>query len=185
MNKFPLFPKAHSKIGVLGIAFDENSSYKRGSALAPERIRQAFFCNSSNLWTENETNLGESGIFADLGDIAPSQADMLSEVEKAARKLFTANLKVFALGGDHSVTYPLVRAAATFHPYLTILHFDAHPDLYQDFDGNPYSHACPFARIMEAGVAKRLIQVGIRTINGHQRQQASRFGVEVLTMENW
>ena len=65
------------------------------------------------------------------------------------------------------------------------MHFDAHPDLYDDFEGNPYSHASPFARIMESGLAKRLVQVGIRTINGHQREQAKRFGVEVLTMQRW
>src|SRR5262249_36598260 len=56
------------------------------------------------------------------------------------------------------------------------------PDLYNELDGNRLSHACPFARIMEAGLAKRLVQVGIRTMNGHQREQAQRFGVEVVEM---
>ena len=184
MDKFPPFP-APAKIGLLGVAFDENSSYKRGSALAPQRIREAFFCDSSNLWTENETYLGEDGLFADMGDITPSAERMPIEIEKAASQLYEAGLKVMAFGGDHSVTYPLVKAAAKNHPHLTILHFDAHPDLYDDFEGNLHSHASPFARIMEAGLAKRLVQVGIRTINGHQREQAKRFGVEVLTMQHW
>jgi arginase family enzyme len=65
---------------------------------------------------------------------------------------------------------------------LTIFHFDAHPDLYDEFEGNRLSHACPFARIMESGLAKRLVQVGIRAMNGHQREQAKRFGVEVVEM---
>ena len=184
MDKFPPFP-APAKIGLLGVAFDENSSYKRGSALAPQRIREAFFCDSSNLWTENETYLGANGLFADMGDITPSAERMPLETEQAADQLYEAGLKVMAFGGDHSVTYPLVKAAAKNHPDLTILHFDAHPDLYDDFEGNPHSHASPFARIMEAGLAKRLVQVGIRTINGHQREQAKRFGVEVLTMQRW
>ncbi len=184
MNKFPPFPSP-AKIGLLGVAFDENSSYKRGSALAPQRIRKAFFCDSSNLWTENETYLGADGIFADAGDITPSAERMPIETEQAAGKLYEAGLKVMAFGGDHSVTYPLVKAAAKNHPNLIILHFDAHPDLYDDFEGNPHSHASPFARIMEAGLAKRLVQVGIRTINGHQREQATRFGVDVLTMQQW
>ena len=89
------------------------------------------------------------------------------------------------LGGDHSITYPLVKAAAKHYPNLNILHFDAHPDLYDNFEDNPSSHASPFARIMESGLVKRLVQVGIRTINGHQRQQAQHFGVEVLTMRRW
>jgi agmatinase len=185
MNKFPPFPQDKARIGLLGVASDENSSYKRGPALAPPRIREAFFCDSSNLWTENETYLGADGIFADAGDITPSQEKMPVETEQAASHLYEAGLKVFAFGGDHSVTYPLVKAAAKFYPALSILHFDAHPDLYDNFENNPNSHASPFARIMESGLAKRLVQVGIRTINGHQREQASRFGVEVLTMQNW
>jgi arginase len=185
MNKFPPFPQDKARIGLLGVAVDENSSYKRGPALAPPKIRDAFFCDSSNLWTENETYLGTDGIFADAGDIAPSQADMALETEHAASKLYAAGLKVFALGGDHSITYPLVRAAAKYHSSMSILHFDAHPDLYDNFENNPNSHASPFARIMGFGLVKRLVQVGIRTMNGHQREQANRFGVEVLTMQNW
>jgi arginase family enzyme len=67
-------------------------------------------------------------------------------------------------------------------PGLTIIHFDAHPDLYDELDGNRMSHACPFARIMEERLARKLIQVGIRTATGHQREQAKRFGVEMLEM---
>jgi agmatinase len=110
---------------------------------------------------------------------------MSAEVERAAAEVHAAGLKLFAFGGDHSVTYPLVRAAAKLYPQLSILHFDAHPDLYDNFENNPYSHAGPFARIMESGLLKRLVQVGIRTINGHQREQAKRFGVDVLTMQSW
>jgi len=185
MKKFPVFPQDKARIGLLGVAFDEFSSYKRGAALAPQRIREAFFCDSANLWTEDETDLGAEGIFADAGDISPSDGAMPVEVEQVAGRLYEAGLKVIAFGGDHSVTVPLVKAAAKHHPNLSILHFDAHPDLYDNFDDNPYSHASPFARIMESGLAKRLVQVGIRTMVGHQREQAKRFGVEVLTMQRW
>jgi arginase len=185
LQTLPPFPQENTHIGVLGVAFDENSSYKRGAALAPPLIRAAFLSDSSNLWTENETDLGAPGIFADAGDICPSQADMPQETERAASRLYKTGLKVLALGGDHSVTFPLVKAAAQFHPDLTILHFDAHPDLYDNFEDNPHSHASPLARVMESGLARRLVQVGIRTMNGHQRQQATRFGVEVLTMQDW
>ena len=66
---------------------------------------------------------------------------------------------------------------------MTIVHFDAHPDLYNEFAGSSVSHACPFARIMEEGLAKRLVQIGIRTLNGHQREQAEKFGVEIVSNE--
>ena len=83
------------------------------------------------------------------------------------------------------MTYPIVRAFAAHHSDLTILHVDAHPDLYDSFDGDRLSHASPFARIMEEKLARRLVQVGIRTMTPHQREQAERFGVEVVEMQNW
>ncbi len=89
---------------------------------------------------------------------------------------------IISLGGDHSITYPIITAYAKRHPDLTILHLDAHPDTYDDFEGNPFSHASPFARIMEKKLAKRLIQVGIRTMTGHQKEQAQRFDVDVIAM---
>ena len=61
---------------------------------------------------------------------------------------------------------------------------DAHSDLYDEFEGDKFSHACPFARIMESGLAARLVQVGIRTMNPHQAAQAKRFEVEVHEMRN-
>src|SRR5262249_42286154 len=71
------------------------------------------------------------------------------------------------------------------HPQLTILHFDAHPDIYDDFQGNPRSHGSPFARIMEERLADRLIQAGIRTATGHQRDQVKRFAVEMIEAQHW
>lgn len=64
-------------------------------------------------------------------------------------------------------------------PELSVIHFDAHPDLYSEYDGNPYSHACPFARIMESQLAKVLVQVGIRCMNSIHRAQTQRYGVKV------
>jgi agmatinase len=89
-----------------------------------------------------------------------------------------------SLGGDHSISYPVVRAYSRKYPGLTVLHFDAHPDLYDVWDGNRFSHACPFARIMEERLVSRLIQVGVRTMNPHQKSQAERFGVEVIEMRD-
>ena len=79
----------------------------------------------------------------------------------------------------------MIRGLRPHYPRLGILHLDAHPDLYDEFQGDRYSHACPFARIMEEGLADRLVQVGIRTMTGHQREQAQRFGVEVIEMRSW
>lgn len=89
------------------------------------------------------------------------------------------------LGGDHALTYPALRAMGARYPGLTVLHFDAHPDLYDALDGNRLSHACPFARAMESGRVGRLIQVGIRASTRHQQEQARRFGVETHAMHDY
>jgi arginase family enzyme len=78
-----------------------------------------------------------------------------------------------------------MKAFSKRYTELSILHIDAHPDLYDVFEGDKLSHACPFARILENGLAKRLVQVGIRTMVPHQREQAERFGVEVMDMRAW
>jgi arginase family enzyme len=83
------------------------------------------------------------------------------------------------------VTFPLVEGLVRVHGPLNLLHFDAHPDLHHDYGGNPRSHASPFARILEHGLARRLVQVGVRTWNAHNRTQAARFGVDVVEWEDF
>jgi arginase len=170
-------------VSLLGIPFDAHSSYLRGPALAPPRIREALYYGSSNLWTEDGMDLSDA--FHDAGDLV-LPADITSiyaEIERAVRDTLALGYPLICLGGDHSITYPIMRGFQDSFADITILHFDAHPDLYDDLDG-PLSHACQFARIMEDGLARRLVQVGIRTINGHQLEQAQKFGVEVITMRN-
>jgi agmatinase len=167
---------------LLGIPFDAYSSYLRGAGDAPPKIREALDCDASNSWTETGVDLGVAAEHGDAGDLAFAEQDALAAIEAGVGALLDQGKRPVSLGGDHSITYPIVKAVARRHPGLTIFHFDAHPDLYEEFEGNRLSHACPFARIMESGLAKRLVQVGIRTLNRHQREQAQRFGVEVVEM---
>jgi arginase len=89
------------------------------------------------------------------------------------------------LGGITRSRTPSCGHSGASIPRLSLLDFDAHPDLYTEYGGDRYSHACPVARIREAGLVDRLVQVGIRTLNGHQREQAERFGVRVVDMRSW
>jgi arginase len=173
-------------VAVVGIPLDENSSYLNGAALAPQKIRSAFHSPSSNTCAENGVDLGRSTLWNDLGDLAlPSGEVAIKEIENRISAILQNHDKLLCLGGDHSISYPIVKAVAEKYPGLTVLHLDAHSDLYDDFEGNRYSHACPFARIMEEGLVTRLVQVGVRTLNPHQREQAKRFGVEIFEMKNW
>ena len=167
---------------LLGIPFDAQSSYLRGAGEAPQKNREELACNASNHWTETCVDLGVDGVYRDAGDLAVDDQDAFATIEASVAKLLEEGARPVSLGGDHSITYPVVKAFAQKYKDLIIFHFDAHPDLYEEFEGNRLSHACPFARIMESGLAKRLVQIGIRTINGHQREQAHRFGVEVVEM---
>lgn len=175
-----------AKLALVGFRFDENSSFMKGAADAPPQIRVALRSEASNMWSEAGVDLGTEALFFDAGDVEPvAGTEMSYLVEQTILTLLNDGLKPIALGGDHSITYPIIKAFSKKYGALSVLHFDAHPDLYDELQGNRYSHASPFARIMEAGLVKRLVQVGIRTINGHQREQADKFGVEIHEMRNW
>ena len=173
-------------IAVIGIPFDEFSSFLRGTALAPPKIREAYHSDSSNYFTESGVDLKNHSAWKDEGDLKlPSGVDAIETIYSSIDSLLQKNSRLLSLGGDHSTSYPVVKAIAKKYGPLTIFHLDAHPDLYDNFEGNKFSHACPFARIMEEGLAKRLVQVGIRTMNTHQREQAKRFGVDIIEMKDW
>ncbi|MCB0635547.1 MAG: agmatinase family protein [Lewinella sp.] len=171
-----------SRTALLGIPLDSNSSFLYGPALAPARIRQALHNGSGNYWTERGFNPIEHPNFKDKGTL---QYGGYLGIQQAIGHELDAGYRTLCLGGDHSVTYPIMRAYHERFPDLTILQIDAHGDLYDNFMGNRYSHASPFARIMEEGLCRRLVQVGVRTLNSHQRRQAERFGVEILEMKDF
>jgi agmatinase len=173
-------------VSILGIPNDDNSSFMKGAAEAPPNIRRELWSDANNLWTETRVDLGVEGRVLDHGDIHFNQTrDAWDLIETCVEEVISRGGPAIFLGGDHSITHPIVRAVQRYHSRLTILHFDAHPDIYHDFQGNPRSHASPFARIMEEGLATRLIQVGIRTATRHQRDQIERFGVEVIEAQHW
>ena len=172
-----------SKIIVIGIPLDSNSSYLAGASLAPGKIKESLYSSSSNMWTEDLLDLEVSTRWQIEPDVDVSHDQTaFQKIEKEVDTLLNDGSQVISLGGDHSITFPIVKAFAKHYENLNILHLDAHPDLYDELDGNRYSHASPFARIMENRLAARLVQVGIRTMTGHQKEQVERFPVEVLDM---
>jgi arginase len=171
---------------VLGVPFDAFSSFQRGAALAPAVIRQHLHSGMSNLCAENGVDLSADPRWTDVGDLNLDETSAsISRIEEATLEILRRGRRILALGGDHSITYPLVKVQAQVYGRLSILHLDAHPDLYDEYEGNRLSHACPMARIMETGLVARMVQVGIRALNPHQRKQAERFGVELVQMSRW
>jgi len=170
-----------TRVALLGVPHDENSSLRKGSALAPEAIRRELQSDAYSIWSETGFDLSAAGRLVDHGDLHfDENEDAWTHIEREATAILATGTPLISLGGDHAITHPLLRAAHAQHPALTILHIDAHPDIYHAYQGNPRSHTSPFARIMEEGLASRLIQVGLRTVNDHHREQWQRFGVETI-----
>ena len=122
-----------------------------------------------------------------MGNINDMQSNnnAFSIIEGRLNEYLNQGARIVTLGGDHSITLPIIRAYGKNIRPLDIMQIDAHPDLYDELDGDRESHACPFSRIMEENLVERLVQVGIRTMNPHQKEQSDRFGTEVITMREW
>ena len=187
-------------VTVIGAPWDASSSFQRGASGAPPLIRRALWSDSSNAWNERGDNLAAEGVLEDGGDVElpGDAAGARDAIEQRVRQALKDGRRPLILGGDHSISYPVLRAFGGRAEPPTVIHLDAHADLYDEFPlsrpgtaddeagrGARFSHACPFARIMEERLATRLVQVGIRTLNAHQRSQAGRFGVEILGAERW
>lgn len=168
-------------IALVGMPFDDHSSFLRGPAKAPELIIKAINSDSANFFTEQLEDISAASNVKWLGNAAISD---YWDIEEKIDQILAANAIPFSLGGDHSISYPIVKAISKKYPSLSILHFDAHGDLYRILDNNLYSHACPFARIMESGYAQKLTQIGIRTLTKHQQEQVEKFRVTMNTMKN-
>jgi arginase len=148
-------------------------------------IREALRSDAWNKWAEAGVDIGRGGLIEDAGDLRDMEApDAFARIEAAVAKIVEDKKRPVSLGGDHSVTYSILRAVGKRIPGITLVHFDAHPDLYANYEENPHSHASPFARICEEKLVQRLIQIGIRTLNAHQREQAEKYDVEIFEMKN-
>ncbi len=181
LNEFPDY-----RIAVLGVPFDEKSSYLRGAAAGPGAIRRVSTGKCYNEYSELGVNLAEETVLVDLGDVDTSgDADKsFALIEKAVAGILAKGAVPAVLGGDHSVSYPVLKAFGAAGKVVDILHFDAHPDLYDDLYGDRLSHACPFARIMEDGLAKNLVQVGVRAATPDHKSRAAHYGVRMIEMKD-
>lgn len=165
----------NSQLVFVGLPDDEQSSYRRGCAQGPERIRNAYDGNCYNTATESGIELTSAVV--DLGDWLPQSCwDLTAQsYYSGAQSLFRAGKIPFFAGGDHAVTIAIGQALDVLGEPIHIVQIDAHPDLYPELNGNPYSHACVAARLLELKHIASITQIGIRTMNSIQNQQAKRF----------
>ncbi|MBK8567985.1 MAG: agmatinase [Saprospiraceae bacterium] len=175
-------------IKLLGVPFDANSSFLRGPALAPQHIRLMDREGSANRFSEDGSLVAENETYQDMGDIHfedtnPERA--FNAIKSTIANLLKDGTKVLSIGGDHSVSYPIISAFTGRYEGLNVLHLDAHGDLYPSFDDNPYSHASPFARLLEEGKINSLTQVGLRSLTEVQRAQIRKYGTQLVEMKDF
>jgi agmatinase len=153
-------------VALLGIPYDGGTSYRPGARHGPRHIRE----QSSLIRPWNpvlEVSPFERLRVADCGDVdvVPISIEgTFAAIEREVDTLVGAGVVPLSVGGDHSVTLPILRSLARRHGRLGLVHFDAHPDTWDEYFGSPYFHGTTFRRAIEEGLVdgRRVIQVGIR-----------------------
>jgi agmatinase len=150
---------ASSKYVIHGVLFDGTSSFRTGSRWAPEAIRKASH-NYEPYDFDCDRDLSES-LVHDMGDSEYGNLnEMVVDLEKTTSRLVEDEKVTITLGGEHSLTYPCIKALAREMELVAVI-FDAHLDFKADYLGNKFGHACVARNISHLGVP--LIQVGIRS----------------------
>jgi agmatinase len=151
---------------LVGIPFDGGTSYRAGTRFGPREIRS----QSSMIRPYNhvlKVNPFTTRRVADYGDIdvAPVSIERTYErIEGAMGEILERQVFPMAVGGDHSITLPILRAIAKRHGPVGLIHIDAHLDTWDEYFGGKYFHGTPFRRAVEEGLIdpRQTIQVGIR-----------------------
>ncbi|MCI0695169.1 agmatinase [candidate division KSB1 bacterium] len=172
---FTADPEKQTPLVFAGLPDDSQSSFRRGSAQGPQRIRLAYDGNCYNATTESGADL--TGAVADLGDLPSKSTWKLTarSYQEFAAWLFQIGKIPFFAGGDHAVTVPIIAALVEIGEPVHIIQIDAHPDLYLEYEGNRDSHACTISRALEMRHVASVTQLGIRTLNQAQMPQLERY----------
>ena len=153
-------------VAIVGVPFDSGVTYRPGARFGPMAVRQG-----SRLLRPYHPELDVQPFaaqqVADAGDIGCNPFDIseaIKQIEAAADELLAASRHFVAIGGDHTIALPLLRAVAKRHGPVALLHFDAHLDTWDSYFGAAYTHGTPFRRAFEEGLLlrERSIHVGIR-----------------------
>lgn len=168
------------KSRILGFEWDASSSHSRGPALGPTVIRRLLSSEASSAYSIDLVDLREAVDAYVIPELPEDGASARALISKTVADCLDAGFAPLSVGGDHSVTYPILKSVAAKHGAVNILHIDAHPDLHDEYEGDRFSHACPFARSLEDGLVKSLVQVGIRCWDPAQTPTAKKYGVRML-----
>ena len=149
---------------MIGLPYDGTCSNKPGTRFASQAMRTASW------GLEEYSPVADKDFndikFFDAGDLEFSLGNReksLDMIENNIREILNDGKKSFGIGGEHLVTLPQIKAYAQKYPDLTVIHFDAHCDLREDYLGEKLSHACVIRRVVEIVGKENLYQIGIRS----------------------
>jgi agmatinase len=170
---------AGADVVVSGVPFDSATSFRAGARQGPQAVRAASVQLAELLAFPFGFDPFDHLAVVDYGDCFLDYGypqDVVKDVEAHADKILASGASMLTFGGDHFVTYPLLRAHARKHGPLSLIHFDAHVDTWED-DGERLDHGSMFLRAAREGIVDpaRSVQVGIRTFNDRS------FGYTILT----
>jgi agmatinase len=160
------FPYEESRIAILPIPYEATTSFGTGTKNGPREIVQA--SRYLELYDEEtKSEVYARGIFTlpELRTNVSSPSHMVEDIYRAAKSVLEDGKFLVTLGGEHSITPPLVKAHLEKHRGLCVLQIDAHGDLRESYEGSEYSHACAMKRVLELA---RGVQVGIRSISSEE-----------------
>jgi agmatinase len=160
------FPYGESRVAILPIPYEATTSYGTGTKNGPREIIQA--SRYLELYDEEtKSEVYRRGIFTlpEMRTNVASPSLMVEEIYGAAKSILEDQKFLVALGGEHSITPPLVKSHVEKYPHLCVLQIDAHGDLRESYEGSEYSHACAMRRVLEL---VRGVQVGIRSVSSEE-----------------
>jgi agmatinase len=168
----------NARVVILPVPLDRTTSYVPGTRTGPHEILVA--SSHMELWDEEtETDVHSIGIYTlpELELPYPSMDEVIREIRRVAAELVNRGKFPVVLGGEHSITAPVVAAVAAKHPGLSVLQIDAHADLRDSFMGTPHNHACAMRRVLEYA---RCTQVGIRSLSPEEAAAAPGLQTEIF-----
>lgn len=157
---------ATARVAVLPVPYDSTVSYKSGSREGPQAILDASLqLETFDIELQRETCLAGIHTLPAVAPVMAGPAQMVERLYQVARAALQGGQLLVTLGGEHSLSSALVRAHLERYPRLSVLQFDAHGDLRDQYEETPYSHACVARRIVELCP---LVQVGIRSMSAEE-----------------
>ena len=167
-------------VALHGFSWDASSSYARGAAHGPAVILSALANEATSPFSLSGIDIREAIERYDFDPLPPSGEHAREAIHARVTASLANGMAPLSLGGDHSVSFPILMAMRDHYGPVNILHIDAHTDLYNEFEGDPFSHACPFTRAIENGCVGNLVQVGLRSITPDARAFGREYDVTML-----